>query len=146
MADITVEVADRIAIGEYAAVMDGSGLGERRPYADDNRLGALLARSAPIVTARSDEGALVGVARSISDGGFVTFLCDLAVVEAYQGQGIARQLVEATRDACPQTLLIVTAAPEVDPFYDHLGLRRHHSTWYGLPDDLSGFPDPPPHT
>lgn len=146
MADITVEVADRIDIGEYAAVMDGSGLGERRPYADDNRLGALLARSAPIVTARSDDGTVVGVARSISDGGFVTFLCDLAVVEAYQGQGIARQMVEATRDACPDTLLIVTAAPDVDPFYDHLGLRRHHSTWYGLPEDLSAFPDPPPHT
>ena len=84
------------------------------------------------------------MARSISDGGFVTFLCDLAVVEAYQDQGIARDLVEATRDACEGTLLVVSAAPDVDPFYDHIGLRRHHSTWYGLPQDLSGFPDPPP--
>lgn len=146
MADIDVEVSDRIDIQDFLSVMDGSGLAARRPYRDDNRVGALLARSAPIITARTDEGTMVGVARAITDGGFVTYLCDLAVVEAYQGQGIARLMMEATRDACPKTILIVSAAPGLDPFYDHLGLRRHHSTWYELPTDLDGFPDPPPVT
>ncbi|WP_370325477.1 GNAT family N-acetyltransferase [Euzebya sp.] len=143
MDDITVAVEDRVDVDAYLTVMAGSGLADRRPYGDDGRVGALLARSAPVVGARTAEGELIGVARSISDGGFMTFLCDLAVVEAYQGQGIARELVEVTRDACERTLLVVTAAPDVDAFYDHLGLRRHHSTWYGLPTDLTGFPSPP---
>ena len=141
--ELSVAVEDRIGVEEYVTVMEGSGLDGRRPYADSDRVGLVLAHSAPIVTARTGDGTLVGVARSISDGGFATFLCDLAVVEAYQGQGVARALVEATRDACDRTLLIVSAAPEVDAFYDHLGLRRHHSTWYGLPEDLDGFPEPP---
>lgn len=143
VADLTVAVEDRIDVHRFLEVMDGSGLRGRRPYADVQRVGALLARSAPIVTARTAEDELVGIARCVGDGGFVTYLCDLAVVEAYQGQGIARALVEAVRDACPQCVLIVSAAPDVDPLYDRLGLRRHHSTWYGLPADLSGFPDPP---
>lgn len=142
MAGVTVAVEDRIDVQEFLDVMAGSGLEGRRPYGDPDRVGALLARSMPIVCARTDEGVLVGVARSVGDGGFVTYLCDLAVVEAWQGQGIARAMVEATRDAFPNCLLILSAAPDVDPLYDHLGLRRHHSTWYGLPADLTGFPDP----
>lgn len=143
VAEVTVSVEDRVGVQEYLTVMEGSGLDGRRPYADHDRVGLVLAHSAPIVTARTDEGALVGVARSISDGGFMTYLCDLAVVDAFQGQGLARAMLETTRDACGKTLLIVSAAPEVDAFYDHLGLRRHHSTWYDLPVDLDGFPLPP---
>jgi GNAT superfamily N-acetyltransferase len=141
--EVVVVVEDRLDPQAFMTVVQGAGLADRRPYGDLDRVGALLARSSPIVTARIAEGELVGVARSISDGGFVTYVCDLAVVEAYQGQGIARALLEATRDACPQCLLVVSAAPDVDPLYDHLGLRRHHSTWYDLPADLTGFPDPP---
>lgn len=143
LSQITVVVTDRIDVEEYLTVMAGSGLAGRRPYADADRVGVILAHSSPLVTARTDDGTLIGVARCISDGGFATYLCDLAVVEEYQGRGVARELMEATRDACARTLLVVSAAPDVDEFYDHLGLRRHHSTWYGLPADLSGFPDPP---
>ncbi|MGI9017637.1 MAG: GNAT family N-acetyltransferase [Euzebya sp.] len=143
MAQVKVAVTDRIDVEEYLTVMVGSGLVARRPYDDADRVGVLLAKSAPLVSARTEAGTLIGVARCISDGGFATYLCDLAVVEEYQGRGVARELMEATRDACSRTLLVVSAAPDVDEFYDHLGLRRHHSTWYGLPADLSGFPDPP---
>lgn len=142
-AEVAIEVTDKVGVEEYLSVMEGSGLAARRPYADPDRVGLVLAASGPIVTARTGEGHLVGVARSISDGGFATYLCDLAVVEAHQGQGLARAMMEALRDACARTILIVSAAPDVDPVYDHLGLRRHHSTWYGLPEDLDGFPDPP---
>lgn len=142
-AGITVGVEDRVGVEEYLDVMEGSGLADRRPYHDPDRVGVMLARSGPIVAARTEDGVLVGVARSLSDGGFATYLCDLAVVEAFQGQGLAREMVEATHDACARTVLIVSAAPDVDAFYDHLGLRRHHSTWYGLPEDLDGFPEPP---
>lgn len=143
VAQIAVSRDDRVGVEEYMSVMAGSGLDQRRPYDDADRLGVILAHSAPIITARTEEGTLVGVARSISDGGFATYLCDIAVVDAYQGRGLARALVEATRDACERTIMIVSAAPEVDAFYDHLGLRRHHTTWYDLPPDLDGFPTPP---
>jgi GNAT superfamily N-acetyltransferase len=140
---ITVTVEDRIDTAEFVDVVEGSGLAARRPYGDLGRVGAILARSSPVACARTDEGVLVGVARCVSDGGFVTFLCDLAVVEAHQDRGIGRALVEAVRDASPGTVLVVTAAPEVDALYDHLGLRRHHATWYDLPADAAGWPDPP---
>jgi GNAT superfamily N-acetyltransferase len=140
---ITVAVEEGIGVEEYLTVMAGSGLDSRRPYDDPDRMGVILARSGPIVGARTADGLLVGVARCITDGGFATFLIDLAVVEAHQGQGIAREMVEQVIDACHRTVVIASAAPDVDAFYDHLGLRRHHSTWYELPADLDGFPQPP---
>lgn len=143
VSDITVAVEDRVGVEEYMTVMEGSGLAERRPYDDPDRLGVVLAHSSPVIGARTADGTLVGVARFLSDGGFATYLCDIAVVETHQGQGLAREMLELTRDVCGRTVLIVSAAPEVDAFYDHLGLRRHHSTWYGLPEDLVGFPKPP---
>jgi len=45
--------------------------------------------------ARDDQGALIGFARIISDCATFAWLCDVVVLPAHQGQGVARDLVRA---------------------------------------------------
>ncbi|MGW7332967.1 GNAT family N-acetyltransferase [Streptomyces sp. NPDC054840] len=51
----------------------------------------MLAGANLVVVARSDDGHLIGIARSITDGAYSTYLGDLAVHVAYQGQGVGRE-------------------------------------------------------
>ena len=48
-AAISVSLSERLDVGEYLTVMEGSGLAERRPYADLDRVGNVLAASTPVV-------------------------------------------------------------------------------------------------
>lgn len=45
--------------------------------------------------ARDEEGALIGFARIVSDRATFAWLCDVVVLPAHQGQGVARDLVRA---------------------------------------------------
>lgn len=49
--------------------------------------------------ARNEGGALVGFARVVSDRATFAWLCDVVVLPACQGQGVARRLVRTLRDA-----------------------------------------------
>lgn len=57
-----------------------------------NQAQAGLANSAFVVVARS-EGVAVGMARVISDGGYVALIVDVIVVPKWQGQGIGREMM-----------------------------------------------------
>lgn len=53
------------------------------------------ARNSICAIARDDQGALIGFARIVSDRATFAWLCDVVVLPAHQGQGIARDLVRA---------------------------------------------------
>ena len=83
-----------------------------------------------IVTARNEAQLLVGVARSISDFHYCTYLSDLAVDVAYQRQGIGRQLIHKTHAlAGLGTKLILLSAPAAHAYYPHIGMQKHESCW-----------------
>nr|WP_246732835.1 GNAT family N-acetyltransferase [Methylobacterium sp. BTF04] len=101
-----------------------SGLAPRRPADDLARLATMIARADLVVTARHD-GALMGVARTLTDFAFCAYLSDLAVCRSAQGLGIGQGLIEATRAAVgPQASVLLTAAPDAITFYDHIGMPR----------------------
>ena len=75
---------------EFVDVLVRSTLAERRPISEPERIGAMLSNADLILTARL-EGRLIGIARSITDFAFCTYLSDLAVDAAYQRQGIGRE-------------------------------------------------------
>ncbi|MEJ8640368.1 GNAT family N-acetyltransferase [Streptomyces sp. MS1.HAVA.3] len=93
-ADLDVEEV----IGVYRA----STLAERRPVADVERFARMLAGANLVVVARADDGGLIGIARSITDGAYSTYLGDLAVDVVYQGKGVGRDLIRVTREAAPR--------------------------------------------
>jgi ribosomal protein S18 acetylase RimI-like enzyme len=109
-------------------VYRSSGLGERRPIADTERMAAMVRNANLILTCRID-GELVGIARSISDFSYVTFLSDIAVSRAHQRSGIGRALIEATQKEAPQAKIVLLSAPAATGFYPRIGFNRHDSAW-----------------
>jgi predicted N-acetyltransferase YhbS len=76
-----------------------------------------------IITAR-DNGKLVGIARSLTDFAFCTYLSDLAVDENYQKMGIGKELVRQTKLATPQAKLILLSAPKAVNYYPKIGMSK----------------------
>ena len=126
---ITYQLEPNLAPAEFIDVLQRSTLAERRPVEEPERIAAMLRHANVIVTAR--EGTLlVGVSRAITDFAYCTYLSDLAVDEAFQRQGIGRELIRRTHDAAGlATLLVLLAAPKAREYYPHIGMQPHDSCW-----------------
>ena len=125
MPDIVIQREPRLAAEEFLAVLERSGLAERRPVGAPERIAEMLAHANLIITAR-DGGKIVGVSRSVTDFAYCCYCSDLAVDRDYQGQGIGRQLLEATKTALhPKATLYLIAAPKAISYYEHIGMLRN---------------------
>jgi predicted N-acetyltransferase YhbS len=113
---------------EVVAVYRDSGLGARRPIDDLDRFRAMLANANLVVVCRVD-GRMVGIARSISDFSYATYLSDIAVVGDYQRAGIGRALIDATRREAPRAKIVLLSAPAATGYYPRVGFTRHESAW-----------------
>lgn len=130
MSDLTYQVEPELSATEFVDVLRRSTLAERRPVDDLDRIGRMLAHADVILTARDAGAVLVGVSRAISDFSYCTYVSDLAVDVARQGQRIGRELLRRTHvTAGVQTTLVLLAAPRAESFYPHVGLERHGSCW-----------------
>lgn len=117
-------------------ILQRSTLGERRPVEDTDVIAGMLRNADVIATARTGEGKLVGVARSITDFHYCTYLSDLAVDEAFQRQGIGKRLIEFSHvSAGKATTLILLAAPAATAYYPHIGMTKHDSCWLSRWED-----------
>jgi predicted N-acetyltransferase YhbS len=111
-------------------VLRRSTLAERRPVDDAERIRRMIDEADIVLTARV-EGLLVGVSRALTDYSYCTYLSDLAVDEAFHGQGIGRELIRRTHEAAGlQTMLILLAAPKSRSYYPHIGMQQHESCWF----------------
>ena len=124
MTDITYKVENNLEPVEFIDVLNRSTLGERRPVNDFNRIKKMCENANLIVTARLEEK-LIGVARSITDFVYFTYLSDLVVDEAYQKKGIGKKLLEETKNQAMQAKLILLSAPAAVNYYPKIGLKKH---------------------
>jgi len=126
---IVYQVEQNLAAEEFVKVLNTSTLAERRPVADAARIAKMLQNANLVVTARLNNE-LIGVARSISDFSFCTYLSDLAVDLVYQKQGIGRKLIKHTKLAAPDAKLILLSAPAAIHYYPRIGMKRHDYCYY----------------
>lgn len=127
---VLYQVETHLSVAEFKEVLVRSTLGQRRPLDNAQRMAAMLDHANLVVTARTDGGQLIGLARSVTDFSFCCYLSDLAVDEAYQKQGIGRHLVRLTREAIgPETQLLLLAAPAAKDYYAHIGFRAVPNAW-----------------
>jgi GNAT superfamily N-acetyltransferase len=134
MPDITIQNETKLSAEEFLNVLHRSGLAERRPANDPERIAAMAANANLIITARMD-GLLIGVSRCVTDFAYCCYCSDLAVDRAYQAQGIGRKLLDATRAALhPQATLYLIAAPAAISYYEHIGMFRHDRCFAFLPE------------
>lgn len=111
-----------------------STLGERRPVDDEARMRQMPANANLVITAWDGE-LLVGLARSLTDFVYATYLSDLAVRVSHQRQGIGKELMRGTQEAAPRATLILLAAPGADEYYPHAGFTRHPRAWVLAPHE-----------
>ena len=110
---------------EFIEVLVNSNLAERRPVEDEQRINSMCNNANLIVTARLN-GKLIGVARSVTDFVYCTYLSDLAVDIEYQKKGVGKKLIEETKKITPQAKLILLSAPAAIDFYPKIGMTKHN--------------------
>jgi predicted N-acetyltransferase YhbS len=94
-----------------------------------------MLEEADLVVTAWDGDRMVGISRSVTDRVYCTYLSDLAVRLDYQGQGIGKELVRLTRQATPQAMVILLAAPKAVDYYPKIGMTRHESAWILRPGE-----------
>lgn len=125
---LQVEDSALADVEEAAAVYRSSGLAERRPVGDLARFTRMIRGCNLLVTARLDDR-LIGISRSLTDGSYATYLCDLAVDKELQRQGVGRDLIRVTQEAAPAAKVILLSAPAAVDYYPHIGFKQHNSAW-----------------
>lgn len=127
--ETSYQTEPELSAEEFIDVLTRSTLAERRPVDDPAAIRGMLRHADLIVTARRN-GLLVGVSRAITDYHFCTYLSDLAVDQAHQGQGVGRELIRRTHEAAGLgTTLVLLAAPKARTYYPHVGMTPHDSCW-----------------
>lgn len=117
---------ENLGAEDFIDVLKRSTLAERRPVDERARIEKMLRNTNLIVTARTSDGKLVGVARCLTDFAFSCFCSDLAVDAAYQKRGIGERLLEeAAKAASEYAHFILLSAPKARGFYERIGMVRH---------------------
>ena len=129
MSEIIYTVEKSLDVSEFIEVLKNSTLAERRPVDDEQRISSMCNNANLIVTARLD-GKLIGVARSITDFVYCTYLSDLAVDLEYQKKGIGKKLIEETKKIAPQAKLILLSAPDAVDYYPKIGMTKHNHCYF----------------
>ena len=126
---LTYQIEKNLSVEEFTEVLVNSTLGARRPINEPNRIAKMLEHGNLIVTARFEKK-LVGVARSLTDFLYCTYLSDLAVDENYQKMGIGKELIRLTKLETPKAKLILLAAPLAVNYYPKIGMERHEYCYF----------------
>ena len=128
-ATITYKVNTALTPEEASQLYRDSTLAERRPTENLDIMAQMLEHANLTVTAW-DGDLLIGISRSLTDFCYVAYLADLAVHNAYQRQGIGRELIEQTKQTLdPECKIILLAAPAAVNYYPRIGFEAHNSAW-----------------
>ena len=70
-------------------------------------------------------GRIVGVGRALADGVDTSYICDIAVLPAYQGTGLGKQIVgKLVEQSRGHKKILLYAVPGKEPFYRKFGFAR----------------------
>lgn len=130
---ITYRIGNELDLDAVIDLYRASTLGERRPVDDRERMAQML-RNANLVVTAWDDDQLVGIARSLTDFSYATYLSDLAVRLSHQKQGIGRELIRRTQTEGGKANLILLSAPKAVEYYLRVGMKPHPSAWTLAPD------------
>lgn len=113
-----------LCVDDFCTILAKSTLGERRPLHDADAMQQMFDYGNVYVGAYDDER-LVGLARVMTDFVYTSYLSDLAVDEAYQHQGIGKQLIREVINHIPHAKVILLAAPKAEGYYPKIGMKNH---------------------
>ncbi len=122
MTEIRYKVNVELDIEDVCRLYDDSGLA--RPTGDLLRMTEMYVNSPLVVSAWAGEK-LIGIARTLTDFAWASYLADLAVAKEFQEKGIGRELFEITkREIGSGSMLLLISVPEAQDFYTRMGLEK----------------------
>lgn len=123
---------ERLTAEAYIEFLRHTDLGSQYPRERfEERIATLTARVPLSLTARDDEGGLVGVCFGMTDFAYWLFITDLGVRRDWTGRGVGKALVRSLHALAggEENIIMYTCANEnANGFYEKLGMTK--------PDDV----------
>lgn len=122
---------DHVSWEELARLFELAPLGKKR---DPDKLEIAFRNSMLRVFAFHGK-TLVGAGRALSDGVWRAAIYDVAVLPAYQGQGIGSRIIRHLIDAAKVDVIMLYAAPGKSEFYGRFGFRKMATAMAIMPNE-----------
>lgn len=140
--EITIE-EERISAEEYIDFLKRTDLGSQYPKERfEERIRKLVNNASISLTARNENGLIIGVLFGLTDYAYWLYVTDLGVDRDYEGQGIGTQLMKAAHDKAggeKDIAVYLIANENAIPFYEKLGMEKandvmkyNHIEWTGF--------------
>lgn len=123
---------ERLSASDYIDFLKKTDLGSQYPKERfDKRIATLVKKTSISLTARNENGELIGVCFGITDFAYWLFITDLGVVRECVGQGVGKALVKRLHEIAggEKDIIMYTCVNEkAVPFYKKIGMT--------VPDDV----------
>ena len=124
---ITVQ-RERLTPEQYIDFLKRTDLGSQYPKERfDERIPRLLENVSISLTARNDDGRIVGVLLGLTDFAYWLYVTDLGVDRDYERQGIGRSLMQKALELAggeKNIAVYLIANEHAIPFYEKLGMKK----------------------
>lgn len=125
--DYTIQ-SERLTAAEYIEFLKTTNLGSQYPKERfAQRIETLVSKASISITARNEEGMLIGVIFGVTDFAYWLFVTDLGVARDYEGRGIGTALMKKAHDAAggeKNIAVYLVANSDAIAFYEKLGMVK----------------------
>ena len=123
-----------LSVTDYNMLREAAGWGSIKA----NRAQTGLDNSAFLISAKHTDGRCIGMARVVSDGGYVVYISDVVVLPEFQGRGIGTKMMQLVMEYINSTveddftvMVILVSAKGRESFYNQFGFITRPSEKYG---------------
>ena len=120
--------SERLTAEEYIDFLKRTDLGSQYPRERfSERIEKLLKNASVSLTARKEEGLLIGVLLGLTDFAYWLYVTDLGVDRSCERQGIGRNLMKTALSLAggeKDIAVYLIANEKAVPFYEKLGMER----------------------
>ena len=119
---------ERISAEDYIGFLKRTDLGSQYPKERFfDRISKLVNNASISLTARNENGDIVGVLLGLTDFAYWLYVTDLGVDRKYTGQGIGRALMKTAHEIAggeKDIAVYLIANKNAIPFYEKLGMEK----------------------
>lgn len=119
---------ERISAEDYIGFLKRTDLGSQYPKERFfDRISKLVNNASISLTARNENGDIVGVLFGLTDFAYWLYVTDLGVDRSYTGQGIGRNLMKTAHEIAgseKDIAVYLIANKSAIPFYEKLGMEK----------------------
>ena len=121
-------ISERLTAEEYIDFLKRTDLGSQYPLERfEERIARLVNTVSISLTARNDDGLLIGVLFGLTDFAYWLYVTDLGVDRRYERQGIGRKLMQTAHEMAggeKDIAVYLVANENAVPFYEKLGMKK----------------------